>query len=123
MTWLLQDVRYAIRQLIKAPSFTAVALLVLGVGIGVNSTFFNVVNAILLRPAGYARPEELVDVYTTSMGARYGTTSYQDYLDLRNGTSVFTGIALYRFGSLGLARHEETRTPSWVAPSTPRGTM
>src|SRR5438445_6787190 len=61
----MNDVRFAFRQLLKNPGFTAVAVLTLALGIGANTAIFSFVNTILLRPLPFMEPERLVMVYTS----------------------------------------------------------
>ena len=62
MTGLFQDVRYALRQLRKSPGFTAVAVLTLGLGIGLNSAIFTLFDALTLRPLPISDPDAVVNV-------------------------------------------------------------
>ena len=96
METLLQDVRYALRGLRRARAFTAVALLTLALGIGVNASIFSVVNAILFRPLPVENPDALVDIYGHQASANtHDTHSYPNYLDYRASTRTLASIAGY----------------------------
>jgi putative ABC transport system permease protein len=104
MDALRQDLRHAARRLARSPGFTAVALLSLGLGIGGNTIVFSVVNALFLRPLPVARPAEVAAVFTSDhSGGRYGTSSFPDYLDIRERTDAFAGLTAYAFQPLSLA--------------------
>ncbi len=97
MEALLQDVRYGIRMLLKAPSFSIVATIALALGIGANSAIFSVVNAVLLRPLPFTNSEQLMTVWETDQqrGQERGSYSYPNLTDLRAQNRVFEHVAAY----------------------------
>jgi putative ABC transport system permease protein len=102
MDSLLQDIRYAIRVLLKSPGFTAVALLTLTLGIGANTAIFSVVNAVLLRPLPYQESEKLVFITERSPVLEGMSVAYPNFLDWRDQNSVFDNIGVYRRQSFNL---------------------
>ena len=96
MNTLMQDVRYAVRMLLRTPGFTVVAVLTLALGIGANTAIFTVVNALLLRPLPYATPERLVMVWQ-DFRARGGPAdewaSPGNYVDWSREKSLFDDVA------------------------------
>jgi macrolide transport system ATP-binding/permease protein len=96
MSDLLQDIRFAVRQMARKPGITAFAVLSLALGIGVNSSIFSLVNSVLLRNLPAVRPAELVDVYVGKKGdIRYATSSFPDFADLRSWNDVVTDLAAF----------------------------
>src|ERR1044072_4065665 len=92
---ILQDLRYGLRMIVKAPGFTVLAMLALALGICANTTIFSLINGAVLRPlTGIAEPERLVGVYTSDYSSGlYGGSSYPDYVDLRDQADVFENLA------------------------------
>ncbi|MET0649041.1 MAG: ABC transporter permease, partial [Pyrinomonadaceae bacterium] len=88
-----QDVRYGARALWKSPGFTLVAALSIALGIGANAAISSLVNATLLRRLPVAEPERLAFVFSGTQGGLYSTTSYPDYVDFRDRSEVFEGLA------------------------------
>ena len=93
MSGLMQDIRYAIRMLIKNGGFTAVVVLTLALGIGANSAIFSVVNAVLLRPLPFKNPQQLVAIFDDQPQMGHTNASYPEYLDWREQTQVFANVA------------------------------
>jgi putative ABC transport system permease protein len=102
MSTLVQDLRYAVRSLRKAPAFTLVAVLTLALGIGANSTIFSVVNGVLLQPLPYAQPDRLVIVWGHHTTIGREVASQPDFLDWRAQNSVFSGMAALAHTSFDL---------------------
>jgi predicted permease len=104
-----QDLRQAVRLLVKHPGFTAVAVMSLALGIGANTAIFSLVNALLLRPMPVARPSEIVSVFTSDFsGPLYGASSYPDYLDFRR-VDALSGLAAWAPTPVALAQGGESQ--------------
>jgi predicted permease len=93
---LLKDIRYALRWMRRSPGFSAVAILSLGLGVGVNTAMFSLVDSLLFRPLPVTSPDTLVDVFTTGGdGDEFATTSYPDFLDIKAQNTVFSDMIGY----------------------------
>ncbi|HEY6554925.1 MAG TPA: ABC transporter permease, partial [Vicinamibacteria bacterium] len=97
MDTLIQDVRYAIRQLARSPGFTAVAVLTLALGLGANTAIFSVVHGILLRPLPYPEPDRLVMVWLNNPreGIDKDVTSFPLFADWRQQAKIFERIVAH----------------------------
>ncbi len=109
---LLQDLRYGVRTLLTSPGFTLVAVVALALGIGANSAMFSIVDAVLLRPMPYPRPERLLKIYSSTRNFKRSSVSYPNFLDWRQRSRSFDGMAAYRtdnFNLTGQATPERLR--------------
>jgi putative ABC transport system permease protein len=100
MDSLLQDLRYTLRTLVRAPTFVAAAVLSLAFGVGANTTVFTLINALFLNPLPVEHPETLVAVNTldTKNTTQFGNImplSYPNLVDLRDANKVFSGLTGY----------------------------
>ena len=95
MELLLRDIRFGLRGLIKRPGFTVIALITLALGIGANTAIFSVVNAVLLRPLPFQKPEELVIVWedATFAGFPHNTPAPANYVDWKAQNQSFADMA------------------------------
>jgi putative ABC transport system permease protein len=91
---MLREIFHALRSLARTPGFTALAVLTLALGIGAGTAVFSVVNAVLLRPLPYRDPDRLVRIESVR-GGEPGEVSQRDLQDIKEGTSIFSGVAGY----------------------------
>jgi predicted permease len=110
MRYFLQDLRFGIRTLSKAPGFTIVAVLVLALGIGANSAMFTLVNALLFRPLA-GQVDDLVGLYShdRTKADSYRAFSYANYADIRDSNDVFAGLMAHTYSMVGVPAGDTTR--------------
>src|SRR5438045_6727040 len=108
---MIQDFRFACRQLMKAPGFAIAAVFVLALGIGANTAVFSLVNTMLFAPPGYARAHELVQVFSQDKKnpKSFRAFSYPTLTDIRAQNSVFSGVAAHNVAMVGLGEKGNTR--------------
>ena len=110
MATLLQDLRYGIRLLHRHRGFTAVAVLVLALGIGANTAVFTIVNTLVLKPRPGAPDRELAGVYSRdrTQADSYRSFSYPNYADLRD-RKIFASVTAHNFSLVGLTEGDVTK--------------
>ncbi len=106
---LWQDIRFAVRLLVKDRWFTAVAIIALALGIGVNATVFTFVNAVLIRGLPINDPDRVMVVGTRDARLRDRGMSYLDFEDYRRATRTFSGLAAFSGSVMNVS--DEGRTP------------
>ena len=114
---LWQDLRYALRTLRKNFRFTAVAVVVLALGIGANTAIFSVVNGVLLRPFPYPESERIVSVFQhdTKVGIERAGVSFANFIDYRARANSFAGLAALRpYGFDSTGEGEPETFHSWL---------
>src|SRR4026208_197071 len=97
MSFLLQDLRYGVRILVKNPGFTLIAMFTLALGIGANTAIFSIVNALIFSPVSVAEPERVAAIWRTPNDKRTeGYVSYLQLQDLQTLNQSFESIAGYK---------------------------
>jgi predicted permease len=101
---MINDLRHALRGLVKTPGFTAVALLTLALGIGANTAIFSIVNGVILQPLGYPKSEQLM--YLTTQFPSLGFTEFwvspPEYMEFREINRSFSAVGAYTTGEVNL---------------------
>src|SRR5688572_9828157 len=109
MGTLIKDLRYGIRMLAKAPAFTIIAVLSLALGIGVNTTVFSLMDAVILRSLPVQNPDQIVEIATGQPGgAPHTDFSYPLYAGLRDNNTGLSGMVAYTDTNFGLAAGDKT---------------
>src|SRR5881409_394932 len=107
---MLNDLRFAFRQLWKSPAFATVAIVTLALGIGANTAIFSIVNAVLLRPLPYPNADRIMVLNESSDPGQDYSVALPDYFDWRNDNTVFEHLA---------ATHKESRNLSGIPGRDP----
>ena len=101
---LRQDLRYAVRSLLRTPAFTAVTILTLALGIGANTAIFSIVNGVILRPLAYPQPEQLM--YLTTRFPNFGFDQFwvspPEYFEFREINRSFSAVGAFTTGEVNL---------------------
>jgi predicted permease len=120
---MIQDLRFGLRALVKSPTFAAVAILSLALGIGANTAMFSVVHAVLLRPLPYADPDRLVAVadVPAAAPAMLGALSPAGFLDLRVRARSFSEIGAYIQGYAQASNLTGAKEPERITVSHATG--
>src|SRR6187200_226329 len=107
---MLQEIRFALRQVMKNPAFSAVAIITLALGIGANTAIFSIINAVLLRPLPYPDADRIMVLNESSGPGQDYSVALPDYFNWRNDNTVFEHLA---------ATHKESRNLSGIPGRDP----
>ena len=110
---LLQDLRFALRQIRRSPGFAITAVLTLALGIAANVIVFGILQALILRPIDVPNPDQVMTLARTDQA--YPIFSYPEVRDVRDGNTVFSAVAAMTIQSFGLEANGVTR-PVWGFP-------
>jgi len=101
---MIQDFRFAFRQLWKAPGFTIAAVVVLALGIGVNTAIFSIVDVLVFQPPAYHQPNEVVQLFSQDKKdpKNFRAFSYPTYKEIREQNTVFSGVLAHDDSMVGI---------------------
>ncbi len=103
----MNDLKFAFRQLLKNPGFTAVAVLTLALGIGANTAMFSAVDAVLLRPQPYPQSDRVVNVFERTAKGGRNSVSGASFIDWRDHQTQFEALAIYANDQVDLTGRAE----------------
>jgi predicted permease len=108
---MIQEFKFAFRQLLKSPAFTIAAVTVLALGIGVNTAVFTLVNTLFFAPPAYAKPHEMVQLFSQDKKdpKKFRGFSYPTYVDVREQNTVFTDVMSFNLALIGIGQKGDTR--------------
>lgn len=113
-----KDLSFAARQLVRAPGFSLLAIVTLGLGIGANTSMFSLVNGILLKPLPYERVDQLERIYRSTAQNPEGNLSAADFLALRAAPSPYRAVIAYTPGSASLSEPGRPAELGYAARAT-----
>ncbi|MGI8432609.1 MAG: ABC transporter permease, partial [Chthoniobacterales bacterium] len=107
---MLHDIRFALRLLLKSPGFSAIAILTLALGIGVNTSVFSLVHTMIYQPPSYERPHEIVQLFSqdSKNPKSFRGFSYPTYRDIREQNTVFSGLLAHNLAMIGIGEKGDT---------------
>jgi predicted permease len=108
---MIRDLKFAFRQLFKAPAFTIAAATVLALGIGVNTAVFSLVYTVFFAPPAYIKPHEMVQLFSQDKKdpKKFRGFSYPTYLDIREQNTVFSDVMGFNLALVGIRQKGDTR--------------
>jgi len=108
---MIRDLKFAFRQLFKAPAFMISAITVLALGIGVNTSVFTLVNRLFFAPPAYAKAHEMVQLFSQDKKdpKKFRGFSYPTYLDVREQNTVFSDVMSFNLALVGIGQKGDTR--------------
>jgi putative ABC transport system permease protein len=115
---MLNDLRYALRMLIKSPGFSIIAIITLALGIGANSAIFSVINTVLLQPLPFSQPNQLAAIWASAPqrpGNQHEVHSYLDYVDLREKNHTLASMTAYTGASMIFGEGDDAADVSGLA--------